>query len=88
MVQLVEPLLSLVVGSLECNDTERIDIANLIDVDGTVDTAAQGGVRADDVGYLKTGDVECLGRRVERHAVVTASLADAGEWGVMVARHH
>ena len=60
LVQVVEPFLTLVVGSLESDDTEWIDIANLVDIDGAVDAAAQCCIRTDDVGNLESGDIERL----------------------------
>ena len=60
LVQVVEPFLTLVVGSLESDDTEWIDIANLVDIDGTVDAAAQCCIRTDDVGNLESGDLARL----------------------------
>ena len=58
LVQFVEPFLTLVVGSLESDDSERIDIANLVDIDGAVDAAAQCCIRTDDVGNLESGNIE------------------------------
>ena len=60
LVQFVEPFLTLVVGSLKSDDTERIDITYFVDVDGTVDAAAQCCIRTDDVGNLESGNIERL----------------------------
>ena len=64
-VELVYPVFTIVVGGDECQRTEGIDVAHLVDVDGAIDTATHGGIAADDVGNLKTCSIERLRRRVK-----------------------
>ena len=84
LVHLVNPVAAFVVGGLQGDDTEGVDVTHLVDIDDAVDTAAPLVVLADDVGNLQTGEIEVLRRRVERHAVVGIDEPEGRE---VVARH-
>ena len=80
-------MLTFVVGGLQGDGPEGIDVANLENVDDTVDASACLGVGTDDVGNLQTCGIETLRRRVKRDTVVQVGLVDSSEGDELVPRH-
>lgn len=77
--EFIEPVFALIVGCHECLYAKRIDIAYLIDIDGAVYTTTDGGVTADDIGYLKSCCIEGLAGGTADDGIVEAGLTDAGK---------
>ena len=82
-VEVVEPRLAVVVCGLQGDDAEGVDVAHLVDVDGTVNASACLAVVADDVGNLQTGGIERFRWRTEDDGLIV----DGGEGCVVVAGH-
>ncbi len=85
--ELREPILALIIGSLESLDTKGIDIASLIDIDGTVYCSAELRIGSYDIGDLEAGDIEALGAGSRLDAVVAVLVTKACVGSVGVARH-
>ena len=64
-VEGVNPVLALVVSRLDSLRGKGIDVAHLIDVDGTIQTTTGCGIPTDDVSHHQSCDVERFRRRGE-----------------------
>ena len=83
--QLAQPIVAAVrIGSLKSQNAEGIDVANLIDVYGTVNSFAYSGVAADDVGNLQAGYIKRLRGRTTRHGAVRKFVGERAERRVAV----
>ena len=81
--QLVEPVLALVIGRHQRLRSEGVEVAHLVDVDGTVDATSQRRVVTDDVGRLQACNVERLAGGVADDGIA----ADRSEGHEALSRH-
>ena len=86
-VQLVDPLFALVIGCDERHWPEGVEVTQLVDIDGMVQSAAPFWLAANDVGRLQPSDVERFRGRVQHDAVAAAGLADSRKGLKTVAGH-
>jgi hypothetical protein len=57
-IQLVQPVLTVIVGRHQGYGSEGVHVAHLVDIDSTIETSAPRWLCTDDIGYLKSGDIE------------------------------
>ena len=74
--QLKKPVLAFIISGDGSFDTERIDIAHLVDVDGTIYPLAHGLIPGYDAGYLQSCNVEGFTGRYAGDRIPQAFLAD------------
>ena len=86
--ELIQPLGPLVVGGPGGKHAERIDVADLVVVDGAVDPRPASGIGRDDVCDLQPGDIERLAGGDAGHAVMQKILRKRGKRRVAVPREN
>ena len=88
VAQLVEPFFSFgCVGGLQGDDSEGVDIAHFVDVDGLIYVGMSAFVLGDDVGDVQPCDVEGFGGGDAHGTVHGERFGDGGEGGVGVSGH-
>ena len=73
LIELVEPVSALVIGSLKGDNAKGIHVAHLIDINRTIDAATPRRILRNDIGNLQTCSIEVLRRRIHHDAVVRDS---------------
>lgn len=58
LVEAVEPIFAFIVSRDECHRTEGIEVAYLVDIDGTDQPTTPVRSGTDDIGRLKSRDIE------------------------------
>ncbi len=80
----IKPFPTFVV-SCHCGDyAERIDVAYLVDVNGSVNTAAHLFIGCDDIGDLQPGKVERLTRRNASDGILQKAFGQGGKGCVVI----